>query len=50
MAWKPEDVEILKEMWARGCSGPPIAARLGVHRNAVFAQVRRLGLLSTDGE
>jgi len=44
MVWKPEDVEVLKQTWARGCSGPQIAARLRIHRNAVFAQVRSLGL------
>mgnify|MGYP001416088788 CR=1 FL=1 len=45
MAWTPDRVEILTEMWMEGKSASLIATELGgVTRNAVIGKVHRLGL------
>ncbi len=45
MAWTPDRVEILTEMWMEGKSASLIAKELGgVTRNAVIGKVHRLGL------
>ena len=45
MAWTPERVETLKNMWSEGQSASQIAGELGgVTRNAVIGKVHRLGL------
>jgi GcrA cell cycle regulator len=45
MTWTIERVEILKKLWADGCSAAQIAAELGdTSRNSVIGKVHRLGL------
>jgi GcrA cell cycle regulator len=45
VAWTPERVETLKNMWSEGQSASQIAGELGgVTRNAVIGKVHRLGL------
>ena len=45
VAWTPERVETLKNMWSEGQSASQIAGELGgVTRNAVIGKVNRLGL------
>ena len=45
MAWTPDRVEILTEMWMEGKSASLIAKELGgITRNAVIGKVHRLGL------
>lgn len=44
-SWTAERIEILKQMWAEGCSASEIAQKLGgVSRNAVIGRAHRLGL------
>lgn len=44
-SWTAERIEILKQMWAKGCSANEIARELGgVSRNAVIGKAHRLGL------
>lgn len=44
-SWTAERIEILKKMWAEGCSASEIARELGgVSRNAVIGKAHRLGL------
>lgn len=44
--WTPENVELLKKLWAEGWSASQCAARLsaGISRNAVIGKVTRLGI------
>ena len=44
--WTPENVELLKKLWAEGLSASQCAARLPAYisRNAVIGKVTRLGI------
>ena len=43
--WTPENVDLLKKLWAEGLSAGQIAGRLsGTTRNSVIGKVHRLGL------
>lgn len=44
--WTPENVELLKKLWAEGLSASQCATRLaaGISRNAVIGKVTRLGI------
>ena len=44
MGWDEEDVALLKKLWASGHSAGQIATRLGHSRNAVCANLKRIGL------
>ena len=45
MKWKPEQIELLKKLWAEGLSATQCANRIGgFTRNACIGQVHRLGL------
>lgn len=42
--WTPETCEQLRQMVAGGMTGPQIADQLGTSANAVYMQIKRLGL------